>query len=451
MSIKALIEEIANNRWLIFALRVALGGIFIAASVTKIPHQAEFINIVTSYGILPDSLARFYALIVPWAELLIGCSLVLGIFPRLAAALSIPLIVSFIAASAYGLFQPVGDACGCFGQSIPISHSVSLAIDAVMLLMAVPLLLHKHEAEFLSIGPLLSRLNLSLGRRRFIFEKGSKFAVVALAVLVIGMPLLARAQSSSDTNPDNSIDSMIDDALDSGKPAFLVFYECYICEVRAIASLEEQYYDENDTYGDLIAFIYISSEEDPQAVEQFDVENFPTMLLITDKVGEEYEVHQRFVGPVNSDMLQNIKESFDQVLGNGADNGDDNGADNGGAQSDVDLMIDDALDSGKPACVLFYWGCRCAIRDELQIIDNLELEYGEWIAFICHDVNDEDYPEAVKEKFNVTESPTILLITGKVGEEYEVHQRFVGPVNSDMLQNIKESFDQVLAEFAGSD
>jgi len=196
MSIKALIEEIVNNRWLIFALRVALGGIFIAASVTKLPHQAEFINIVTSYGILPDSLARFYALIVPWAELLIGCSLVLGLFTRFAAALSIPLIVSFIIASAYSLFQPVGGGCGCFGQSIPISHSVSLAIDAVMLLMAVPLLLHKHEAEFLSIGPLLSRLNLGLGRRRFIFEKGSKFAVVALAVLVIGMPLLHSAPTN---------------------------------------------------------------------------------------------------------------------------------------------------------------------------------------------------------------------------------------------------------------
>ena len=99
MSTKALIEEIVNNRWLIFALRVALGGIFIAASVTKLSHQAEFINIVTSYGILPDSLARLYALIVPWAELVIGCSLVLGLFTRFAAALSIPLIVSFIVAS----------------------------------------------------------------------------------------------------------------------------------------------------------------------------------------------------------------------------------------------------------------------------------------------------------------------------------------------------------------
>jgi uncharacterized membrane protein YphA (DoxX/SURF4 family)/chitodextrinase len=200
MSRKALFEEIIDNRWLIFALRVALGGIFIAASVTKLSHQAEFIDIVISYGILPDSLAHFYALILPWVELVIGCSLVLGLFTRFAAALSIPVIVSFIIASAYGLFQAVGGSCGCFGQSIPINHSASLAIDVLMLLMAVTLLLHKHEVEFLSIGPLLSRLNLGLGRRRFIFEEGSKFAIIALAVLIIGMPLLYSAATNQLSN-----------------------------------------------------------------------------------------------------------------------------------------------------------------------------------------------------------------------------------------------------------
>jgi uncharacterized membrane protein YphA (DoxX/SURF4 family) len=197
---KARIKEIVDNRWLIFTLRLVLGGIFIAASVGKIPHQAEFINTVTSYGILPDNLAHAYGLILPWAELSIGCCLVLGIFSRLASALSIPLILSFIIASAYALFHTVEDSCGCFGQLIPISHSTSLVIDAVMLIMAVPLVLHK--AEFLSIGTLLSRLKLGSGRRRrFVFEKGSKFAVVALAVLAIGMPLLYSAPTSQPPAP----------------------------------------------------------------------------------------------------------------------------------------------------------------------------------------------------------------------------------------------------------
>jgi hypothetical protein len=70
--------------------------------------------------------------------------------------------------------------------------------------MAMPLVLHK--AEFLSIGTLLSRLNLGSGRRRrFVFEKGSKFAVVALAVLAIGMPLLYSAPTSQLPNQPSNI------------------------------------------------------------------------------------------------------------------------------------------------------------------------------------------------------------------------------------------------------
>jgi putative oxidoreductase len=312
---KASIKEIIDNRWLIFSLRVALGGIFIAASVSKLQYQAEFINTVIGYGILPDSLARVYGSIVPWAELFIGCALVLGIFTRFVSALSIPLIVSFIAANVYGLFHPVADICGCFGPVISLSHPASLAIDAVMLLMAVQLLLHKYEAGFLSIGPLLSRLNLGLGRRRLIIETGSKFAIVALAGLVIGMPLIGGAQGSTDKNPDNSIDSMIDSALDCGKPAFLVFYDCPVC-VKPIKDLEQENYDVQHKYGDLIAFIYISSGEDPEAVDEFEVEELPTMLLITEKNYEgEYIVYQRFEPPIDQ---EGVRECFNQVLSNGS-------------------------------------------------------------------------------------------------------------------------------------
>lgn len=294
MRMKASIKEIIDNRWLIFSLRVALGGIFIAASVSKLPYQAEFTNTVIGYGILPDSLARFYGSIVPWAELFIGCALVLGIFSRFISALSIPLIVSFIVANVYGLFHPVADICGCFGPVISLSHPASLAIDAVMLLMAVSLLLHKYEAEFLSIGPLLSRLNLGLGRRRLIIETGSKFAIVALAGLVIGMPLIGGAQGSTD----------------SSKPALLAFYEGCRCQVDPIKdNLEHE-------YGDRIDFIYINGKE------EFDVTEFPTVLLMSGKDDQgKYIEYQRFEGTegtIDPEMLNNITASLNEMLSNGS-------------------------------------------------------------------------------------------------------------------------------------
>ncbi len=297
-------RETLNNRWLIFGLRLALGGIFIAASVGKIPHQAEFINTVTSYGILPDNLAQLYGSVLPWVELFIGCCLVLGIFLTFASALSILLVLSFIIASAYGLLHPIEDSCGCFGQLIPMSHSASVALDVIMLLMAV-LLLRGNRAESLSVGALLSKLNPRWGRRgRFVFEKGIKFAAIAIVVLAIGIPLVGGAQ--------NSIDSMLDDALEQGKPGFLFFYSegCGDCdkEKPIINGLERDYEGR-------VVFIYISYKEELQAVEEFNVNKTPTMLLVVGKDSNGEFVFQRFDDFTSEEKL---RDSLDQVLGSGA-------------------------------------------------------------------------------------------------------------------------------------
>jgi len=319
---KARVTEIVNNRWLIFSLRVALGSIFIAASVSKIPHQAEFTSTVTSYGILPDNLAHFYGSVLPWAELFIGCCLVLGIFSRFASTLSLPLIVSFIIASTYGLSHQLEGGCGCFGQQIPMSYSVSLAIDVVMLVTAVQLLLHKDKAEFLSMGRLLSRRKPGVTgkerrkpmvgeRRRFISEKSSKFAIVALAVLAIGMPL-ACTQGPLHWELSSPV-PMIDQAL--GKPAFLYFHVegCPECE-REMPIVEEL----KKEYTGKINFIDIncSNPEGGAIATAFGFtprQRFPIMLLITAKDGErEYVGYRLGVGFTDKEKL---KDGIEQVLG----------------------------------------------------------------------------------------------------------------------------------------
>lgn len=314
------IKEIVDNQWLIFVLRVVLGGIFITASFGKFQNQAEFVYAVMSYGILPDSLAQLYGLVLPWAELFIGCALVLGIFTRFASVLTIPLVISFITASAYALFHSLEDNCGCFGQLIALSHPVALAIDAVMLSMVVQLLLHKTGAEFLGIGPLLRRRYRLEGRRGFIFEKAGKAAIVILAMMAV-VYFTGGAQGSLDTETDSTprvddevaqstLNTKIDNALDSGKPAFLFFY-CAVCpsgrgnQFEMITDLEQE-------YGERIVFIRINYREDPQVAKKFDIETDPTALLITGKSDEgEYIVYQRFEGAIDEEM---IKDSFAQVL-----------------------------------------------------------------------------------------------------------------------------------------
>ena len=315
---KARLKEIIDNRWLIFALRVVLGGIFIAASIGKLQNHAEFINTVTGYAILPDSLAQVYGLVLPWVELFIGCTLVLGVFSRFASILSIPVIISFIIASTYNLFHSLGESCGCFGPLIQLSHPVALAIDAVMLLMVVQLLLHKTRTQFLSIGLLLRQRYSLEGRSGVVLEKAGKAAVVVLAMVAV-IYSTGVAQGSLNTEPSSTpgvdegvqgmLNTEIDSALESGKLAFLFFYQGCSCAFKSQFAIIDHLEWE---YNDSITFIRINYEKEPQAEKEFNIETSPTMLLITGKDDKgKYIVYQRFEENIDEEML---KDSFEQAL-----------------------------------------------------------------------------------------------------------------------------------------
>ena len=79
-----------NSRWLIPSFRISLAGIFPAASISKMVDRSGFVSTVVGYGLLPRYFAQAYGWVIPWVELYLGCSLVLGVCPgsrRLPASL----------------------------------------------------------------------------------------------------------------------------------------------------------------------------------------------------------------------------------------------------------------------------------------------------------------------------------------------------------------------------
>jgi alpha-tubulin suppressor-like RCC1 family protein/uncharacterized protein YkwD/thiol-disulfide isomerase/thioredoxin/plastocyanin/uncharacterized membrane protein YphA (DoxX/SURF4 family) len=314
-----------NNPWLILTWRLLLGVIFIAAAITKFPHQLEFAGIVSSYNILPHGLAELYGSTLPWIELAVGCLLVLGLLSRLASGISIALILSFISASVYAIFWGAGSvngSCGCFGEVMPLSHTGSLVLNALMLLMAASLVTHEHR---------LLAFHLSLREWRlafkkvtgFIFRRASRFVPVLLVVLMFApSPSLV----SADTRPANDISStdMIapsagnheviantgvnSSAVEIDKPEFVFFYSdsCHYCqqEKPIIDELERE-------YGEKINFIRISGPDNPQAMSKYGVKGYPTMFLMTDKDGEADKPYRRIDGYNSKEKL---KASLDDLL-----------------------------------------------------------------------------------------------------------------------------------------
>jgi len=289
-------KDFLQNLWLLLVLRLVLGGIFITAGIAKLSSQAEFVNSVIGYGILPDSLARAYGYALPWAELAIGLCLILGLFTRVASALVFPIALSFIVANAYAMYRQFQDDCGCFGALVPMSYPVSLTLDVLMLLMATILLMGKEQARFLSISALITRISMpSMSRARSVLHRAGEFTLIAILVLAVGIPLHGGVAQ-------NPIFADIDNSLRVGKPVFLYFYivGCHDCDLQKpiIDKLEQEYESK-------IAFVRVDYKAEADVVLHFDVQGTPNMLLITDRHSDgEYDVFQRFSGLTDEETLR---------------------------------------------------------------------------------------------------------------------------------------------------
>jgi uncharacterized membrane protein YphA (DoxX/SURF4 family) len=137
-------------------LRLALGGIFIAAGVTKIwpvkvhaspfsvtvsscaPDASEFADSILNYRVPPRALTNLVAITMPWIELLAGAMFALGVWKRASALVITGLMVVFLLAISQAVMRGLNINCGCFGtvegRKVGL---IALAEDTAMLAAAV--------------------------------------------------------------------------------------------------------------------------------------------------------------------------------------------------------------------------------------------------------------------------------------------------------------------------
>ncbi len=99
----------------LLALRAAIGAVFIYASLDKIGHPDRFAEIVSDYGLLPETLVNPFAVALPWIELVTGLTLVAGCWLPGAALLSSGMTVLFMVAVGWAMVHGADKFhCGCF-------------------------------------------------------------------------------------------------------------------------------------------------------------------------------------------------------------------------------------------------------------------------------------------------------------------------------------------------
>jgi len=102
-------------------------------------HPAEFARLVYGYRILDPSLVNLVGITLPWAELIAGAFLVIGIIPQSSAAVIAGLLGVFIVGGFLALARGLSIQCGCFFPFMG-EHKLTWALlvrDAILLVVAL--------------------------------------------------------------------------------------------------------------------------------------------------------------------------------------------------------------------------------------------------------------------------------------------------------------------------
>lgn len=102
--------------WVGTLLRLVVGVVWIVAGAIKLPTPESSVTAVRGYQLLPIGTTDLIGHLLPILEIAVGVLLVLGLFTRVAAALSALMQIAFLIGIASVWIRHIPINCGCFGD-----------------------------------------------------------------------------------------------------------------------------------------------------------------------------------------------------------------------------------------------------------------------------------------------------------------------------------------------
>jgi putative oxidoreductase len=105
---------VIGNHYLLLAVRLVLGFLFVFASVEKISQPEEFAKAIMNYHLVFIPAVNILAIALPWIELFAGLFLLSGILVRASSLLLTLLLCIFALAILISIARGLDISCGCF-------------------------------------------------------------------------------------------------------------------------------------------------------------------------------------------------------------------------------------------------------------------------------------------------------------------------------------------------
>jgi uncharacterized membrane protein YphA (DoxX/SURF4 family) len=113
-------HNLFSNKYLLYATRIVLGLIFVFAGAEKIADPKSFAISISNYRLLPILTINFFAITLPWIELVAGILLILGISVKENSSILFSMLLVFTIAITISLLRGLSIDCGCYGKGSQI-------------------------------------------------------------------------------------------------------------------------------------------------------------------------------------------------------------------------------------------------------------------------------------------------------------------------------------------
>lgn len=108
----------AMKRMSIIAIRLLLGGLFLAAGLSKVGAPLQTLANIYAYQIvIPDWFANTVAHALPWMEILLGLAILSGLWLPVTTGWIAAMLVVFTALTAQAWWRELPIDCGCVDLS----------------------------------------------------------------------------------------------------------------------------------------------------------------------------------------------------------------------------------------------------------------------------------------------------------------------------------------------
>ncbi|MCP4546060.1 MAG: DoxX family protein [bacterium] len=131
----------------IILLSLIVGGTYVYASLDKIANPGAFAQNVYNYRFLPVVFLHFFAVYLPWVEILAGIALFIPWVRRGGALLCGLMTLMFIVGISWALYRNLDISCGCFETGAGHAVGLDLLIRDILLFVACLLLFIQKPGE----------------------------------------------------------------------------------------------------------------------------------------------------------------------------------------------------------------------------------------------------------------------------------------------------------------